>query len=108
MQSLTKEQALLLDIVYNIPRPDRFIFKENDGQEMDWDVLIKLSIRHKMYPIVYKFINPYIPARFREKYDREINNHINKTNLCIAELEKINNLAQKSFNKRDGIGKDSL
>ncbi|KAB2846373.1 MAG: nucleotidyltransferase family protein, partial [Ignavibacterium sp.] len=56
MKELTSEQKLLLEIAKNIENYEKFWPSEELLENIDWEYFLQLSKRHKVSPIVYKFI----------------------------------------------------
>ncbi|WP_226667517.1 nucleotidyltransferase family protein [Metabacillus litoralis] len=101
LANVPKELLLILEILKNKNNEDIHNLKSELFRGIDWDLFIKLSKHHRIYPILYKnlkkfnsdLIPPYVYKFLSVEYKR---NTFKMLHLC-AEIEYIN----KCFSEAD-------
>nr|WP_144921661.1 nucleotidyltransferase family protein [Paenibacillus bovis] len=64
--------------------------------DIDWNIVLELSLEHKVFPLVYKYIKKYIPEQYQETYNWHHFYHLINTSNKIKELQNILKEAEKN------------
>lgn len=94
MDDFSSEIKLMLDIARKGINYENFYLEENLLRKIDWMKLLNLSIRQRIFPIVYKFLIKYVPLLFKEEYNQRYYIFFRKINNIIEEAKRISLLAQ--------------
>jgi hypothetical protein len=93
---ISNEDELLLSITKKYLNGDNNIETSNNLLKVDWIELKKKSLRHKLFPIVYNTIIPFVPKTYQSIYNKQYSSMVLMNNIYIRELKTINMLAIKN------------
>lgn len=87
MQNLEKEEMLLIKAVNWIVKHDNSPIKFN--KDIDWKQFLELSLKHRIFPHIYKKFEGEIPDEYKEQYDMKYEKHKEKVERLQLEIENI-------------------
>jgi|GEM_PF-3989349 len=71
MRNMKREQEILIKIAKSISKQKELELDSIVIKELDWEELLQISLRHRVFPIVYKKIFNYVPIKYQALYDQK-------------------------------------
>lgn len=96
MRNMKYEQEILFKIVKSISKQKDLELDSTKIKELDWEELLQISLRHKVFPIVYKAIFNNVPVKYQALYDQKYYDILKKINIRMLELNRILKLTQQN------------
>jgi hypothetical protein len=96
MTNMNHEQTILIEIAKNILEQKALELDNAITKGVNWEEILRISLRHKVFPIVYKAINKYIPIKYQAIYDQKYYDILKKVNIRMHELDRILKLAEQN------------
>ncbi|AEE97658.1 nucleotidyltransferase domain-containing protein [Mahella australiensis] len=96
MIDMKREQEILIKITKSILEQKDLELDNTIIKALDWEYLLQISLRHKVFPIVYKAISKYIPIKYQAFYDQKYYDIVKKINIRMLELDRILKLAEQN------------
>ena len=95
MSKLMLEQVLLINLPNELSGYPWTMEKKYVMENVDWKVLLYLAKFHKLFPMVYKVLQQYIPDKYIRTYDREFNSFKEGINNSLSELKELSLKAEE-------------
>ncbi|WP_027085490.1 nucleotidyltransferase family protein [Cohnella panacarvi] len=91
--SLTIEQKVLLRTIRSIllEKP----IQNRDYIDVDWNAFLDLSKNHKVMPVIFKVVSPYIPPDYQSFWKEAYENHVSKINSILLALRDVTAILKK-------------
>jgi hypothetical protein len=96
MKTLEIEQEMVINIVKNLWQEKSPAIDPEILNKLDWEQLLKTSIKHKILPQVYTSIHTLIPLKHQASYEQEYFKIIYNNRLMMSELSRILYLAKQN------------
>jgi len=96
MRNMKREQEILIKIAKSISKQKELELDSIVIKELDWEELLQISLRHRVFPIVYKKIFNYVPIKYQALYDQKYYDIQKKINIGMLELNRILKLTQQN------------
>jgi hypothetical protein len=93
---MNNEQTILIEIIRNMIKQKALEMDYAMIEKLDWEEMLQISFRHKVFPLVYKAVNKFIPVKYQALYDQKYFDILKNKKIWMLELDRILKLAEQN------------
>jgi hypothetical protein len=93
---IKKEDELILVIIRKYFHNELFKYDDFDLANINWNELLKISLRHNLFLVIYKCISKFIPVEYQALYKKQYYLLIMVLKIYMRELKAINLSAEQN------------